>query len=74
MARYEPPYYVDWEPKKLKEEIKKLRDKRDPLQRELQRVTLELKANTAAMQGMQFMLICNSDLRDALRGWRPEGS
>ena len=72
MAIYEPPYYVDWSPEKLKEEIKKLREARDPLQRQLTHVTLELKANAAAMQGMQFMLICNSDLRDALRGWRPE--
>ena len=72
MARYEPPHYADWTPEKLRKEIKKLRETRRPLQRQFTQVSDQIKANDAAIQGMQFMLVCNSDLRDALRGWKPE--
>lgn len=69
MALYEPPYFADWTPERLKKEIKKLQEKRDPIQRELQRVTNEFRSNDETIREMQFILVCNSGLRDALQGW-----
>jgi len=72
MARFEPSPYRDWTPEKLQKEIAKLREKRRPISFESQRIAAELKGIDAAIQSMQFMLVCNSGLRDSLYGWRAE--
>ena len=72
MARTEQSPYTDWTPEKLKKEIRKLRKEREPLVKESTRINQRLNANLASMQHMQFMLICNSDLRETLRGMNSE--
>ena len=75
MARLgRPPHYHNWTPEKLKEEIEKLQEKGKDLMREYSRAQRRYRDNQAAIKDMQFYLICNSGLRDTLRGWNGEGA
>ena len=68
-----PPYFHDWTPEQLKEELEKRQEKHQELLREAEHYNRKVRANRDTIKQMQFYLICNSGHRDALRGWKGEG-
>ena len=74
MARWQPSPFRDWDPDRLKAEIEKTQEERQELFRESSKIRNKLNANKNKLRDLQFMLICNSGLRDSLREWKGEGS
>lgn len=64
-----PPHYHNWTPEKLKEEIEKLQEKGKELMRTYSDAHRRLRDNQKTIRSMQYYLVCNSGLRDTLRGW-----
>ena len=69
MARFEPPFWDDWDADKLKAEIAKRQAKQGDLLLAKEAADFALKRNSDEISGMQFTLICQLGMRSVLRGF-----